>query len=60
MDDKLDRSISKTAYPEEKPADAGEGGQYASHSHRRSSVQIIHDLIAEGDKIAPATGFAAY
>ncbi len=44
MDENLDRSLSKQAYPDEKPLDAENG------HHRRASVQILHDLIAEGSR----------
>jgi hypothetical protein len=47
MAEKLDRSTSKTAYPDDKPVypEAEERG----HHGRRSSIQILEGLIAEGE-----------
>jgi hypothetical protein len=45
MTEKLDRSVSKTPYPEDKPVDPEDGGYLGA---RRSSIQVLEGLIAEG------------
>ena len=48
VDEKLDRSLSKTASAEEAPV-SPDGGEYGSRGGlRRSSLMVLEGLIAEG------------